>query len=143
LREDLQLNDGIQISSLFDIMFTLRRDPFDCGAAYWFQQPRYSRRQSLFERYLDALDQQFFSILKGNVSELLGLENENVADKPKTLPSAQSSESAPSSSSATPPHTPTPGAKPKSTDSAPDPVCQVPQYKRQFCCKLRYRVINS
>jgi hypothetical protein len=117
-------------------MFTLFHDPFYYGPTYWFQQPRYQRRQSLFERYLDALDQQFFSILKGNASELLGLENENVADKSKTPSSAQSSEPTPSSSPPPPP-TPTPDAKPKSTDSVPDPICQVPQYRQQYVSHTR------
>jgi hypothetical protein len=123
-------------------MFTLFHDPFYYGPTYWFQQPRYSRRQSLFERYLDALDPQFFSILKGNASELLGLENENVAGKSKTPLSAQSSESTPSSSPAPAPApptlTPTPDTKSKSTDSTQDLICQILQYRQQYVSHTKF-----
>jgi hypothetical protein len=122
-------------------MFTLFHNPFYYSPNYWFQAPRYLRQQSLFERYLDALDQRFVSTLKDDASELLGLENKNITDKSEAPPSAQSSESEPASSTV-PPATATitaPNAKPKSSDAAPSPVCLVPQCTRQYISQSRSR----
>jgi hypothetical protein len=101
------------------------------------------RQQSLFERYLNALDQQFFSILKDDASELLCLENKNITDESEAPPSAQLSESVPTSSTAPPAiatikaPTSAPNTKSKSSETAPSPVCQVPQCKRQYVSQTR------
>lgn len=58
-------------------MFTLFHDPFYYTPTYYFQAPRYSRRQSLFERYLDDLDRRFFSLLTDDAAQLLSLEDRN------------------------------------------------------------------
>jgi hypothetical protein len=58
-------------------MFTLLHDPFYYRPRYLFGPARYSRRQSLFERYLDTLDQRFLKILTEDASTLLGLEKGN------------------------------------------------------------------
>jgi hypothetical protein len=85
-------------------MFTLFHDPFYYRPTYWLQPQPYSRRQSLFERYLDALDERFFSILTDDTAELLGIEQQTKR------------ESAPTSAS-TP--TPTPTPIPPSSDAPP------------------------
>jgi hypothetical protein len=65
-------------------MFTLFNDPFYYRPTYWIQNPWYSRRKSLFERYLDALDQRFFSILTDDAAQLLELENQAKQENPPT-----------------------------------------------------------
>jgi hypothetical protein len=52
--------------SLQSNMFTLVQDPFYYRPTYW---GRPVRQQSLFERYLDALDQRFFSVLGDETPE--------------------------------------------------------------------------
>jgi hypothetical protein len=47
----------------------------------------------LFERYLDALDQRFFSILKDDTAQLLGLESQESPHKDSSTPPATSSSS--------------------------------------------------
>jgi hypothetical protein len=79
-------------------MFALFRDPLYYSPTYWFQQPRFIRPQFLFERYLDALDQRFFSMLTADAAELLGLESQ----------AKQKSESRTVSSSTIPTNPPSP-----------------------------------
>jgi hypothetical protein len=47
-------------------MFTLFQDPFYYRPTYWYRAPR---QPSLFERYLDALDQRFLSVLGDEAAE--------------------------------------------------------------------------
>ena len=93
-------------------MFTLFHDPFYYRPTYWFQQPRYYRRPSLFERYLDALDQRFFSILSDDAAELLKLEEQSKgesASNPTATPISTSASASPSASaSASPSASPSP-----------------------------------
>jgi hypothetical protein len=58
-------------------MFSFFNHPFYYRPTYCFQNPWHSRRKVLFERYLDALDQRFFSILTDDddAVQLLDLEH--------------------------------------------------------------------
>jgi hypothetical protein len=68
-------------------MFTLFHEPYYYRPTYWYQTPRYSYRPSLFERYLDTIDQRFFSLLRDDAVELLGLENQKTGEKSKEVQS--------------------------------------------------------
>ena len=97
-------------------MFTLFHDPFyyRYRPTYWFQPPTYSRRQSLFEKYLDALDQRFFSILSDDDAELLKLEEQSKREN-ASIPA--SSPASPNDDASTP-STPTSPPSQPSTQSA-------------------------
>jgi hypothetical protein len=74
-------------------MFTLFHDPFHYTPTYWLQPQRYFRPQSLFERYLDALDQRFFSILTDDAAELFRLEQEQQQQQQAKLENSTTSAS--------------------------------------------------
>jgi hypothetical protein len=113
-------------------MFTLFHDPFYYRPTYYYQP--YYRRPSLFERYLDALDRRFFSILNDDAAELLALESNGSPQKEAapvgtttpppavadgtapTAPAQPPTESAPSKpeeKSSSPAASPTPAPAPK------------------------------
>jgi hypothetical protein len=75
-------------------LLTLLQNPWYYRPAYWLDHPRFWRGPSLIERYLDALDDRFFSLLDEDPAELLGLESETPASKPEPS-SAQSNTTTP------------------------------------------------
>jgi hypothetical protein len=107
-------------------MFTLFNDPFYHRPTYWFQPQYYRRQPSLFERYLDALDQRFFSILRDDAVELLGLENRESSQKKSgsdSPPTASISDSTKSSS-------PSPDSQPQASEpTAPAPAASTEAQK--------------
>jgi hypothetical protein len=109
-------------------MFTLFHDPVYYGPTYWFQPPRYSRRQSLFERYLDALDRRFFLTLTDDAAQLLGLEAREKSgqpDSPAQPPEAKSQSVASSpDAEANPPSPPSDAAPQKAELKPPQPADQ-------------------
>jgi hypothetical protein len=68
----------------------------------------------LFERYLDALDQRFFSILKDDAAQLLGLESQESLQKDSSTPAISSSTPVPDSSPSPAAATTGPAEAPKS-----------------------------
>jgi hypothetical protein len=114
-------------------MFSLFHDPFYYRPTYWFNQPRYSRRQSLFERYLDALDQRFFSTLVDDAAQLLGLESREGAGQSDGAPApAPASASAPAPEPAGDAQAPKPESK-----LAQRPQPQITPFGRQYVSVTR------
>jgi hypothetical protein len=133
-------------------MFTLFHEPYYYRPTYWYQAPRYSSRQSAFERYLDALDQRFFGLLRDDAAELLRLESQKPGEKSDGIQTSQSNESKPSTDSVPAPTSapaPAPASESESessavpkTDSKPSettqqPVHQRPVFGRQYVSHTR------
>jgi hypothetical protein len=119
-------------------MFTLFGNPFYYAPTYWLQTPQYSRRQSLFERYLDDLDQRFFSLLTDDAAQLLGIEERGKAQPPAASPpaptpnapaAAAATDAAPPSSSDAPP--PKPEAKSEAKPAQPPTRPAQPRVRTQ------------
>jgi hypothetical protein len=123
-------------------MFTLFSDPSYYRPTYWFQPQYYRRQPSLFERYLDALDQRFFSILRDDATELLGLENressqkKSTSDSPTTPPTSDSTTRSSSSPDSPPPVAAAEGSKSDATP-AKQSVPQPTGSSRQFISHTR------
>jgi hypothetical protein len=104
-------------------MFTLFNDPFYYRPTYWFQPQYYRRQPSLFERYLDALDQRFFAVLRDDATALLGLEENRESSQRKP---ASDSQTAPPTADGTTAASPSPDS-PQSAATEPAPSAETPK----------------
>jgi hypothetical protein len=95
----------------------------------------------LFERYLDTIDQRFFSLLRDDAVELLGLENQKTGEKPKEVQSTQSNDSKPSTDSAADFCAP-PKSDSKSRQNQ-QPIPQRPMYGCQYISHKRIAWLNN
>jgi hypothetical protein len=87
----------------------------------------------LFERYLDAIDQRFFSLLKDDAAELLGLENQKTEEKSTEVQSTQSNDSKPSTDSVpTADSCATTKTDSKPSETTQQPIHQRPMFGRQY-----------
>jgi hypothetical protein len=93
----------------------------------------------LFERYLDALDQRFFTMLSDDARELLGLEKQKAPEESKATASTPGSESAPAPEAKpdAPDAPAAPAAEAKAETPAQRPARQVPQYAKQYVSHTR------
>jgi hypothetical protein len=92
----------------------------------------------LFERYLDTLDQRFFSLLKDDAVELLGLDNQKPGEKSDGVQSTQSNESNPSSDSVPASDScATTKTDSKPSETTQQPIHQRPIFGRQYISHTR------
>jgi hypothetical protein len=98
----------------------------------------------LFERYLDAIDQRFFGLLKDDAAELLGLENQKTGEKSNEVQSPQSNDSK-SSTDSKPSTDSVPAADScattktdsKPSETTPQSIHQRPMFGRQYISHTR------